>query len=96
MGDGIAEEIETLDIFEIADVLAQEREVAARQADRILHLSADRKNLREFFVQSHRRRHIASRSPYLSQPASRMTNDRIVTTKEDFAIVHKKEVGDAA
>ena len=95
MGDGIAEEIETLDVFEIADMLAQECEVAARQADRILQFSADRKNLREFFVQSNRRRHVASRPPYLSQPASRMTNHRIVATKENFAVVHKKEIGDA-
>ena len=34
MRDGIAEEIETVDVFEIADMLAQEREVVARHADR--------------------------------------------------------------
>src|ERR1700733_4469392 len=52
-------------------------------------------NLREFFVQSHRRWHVASRPPYLSQSPDRRANDRIVTTKENLSFMHKKHVGDA-
>ena len=79
--NGVAEEIETLGVFEVADVLAQECEIAARKADRIFQFCPDRQNLRKFFMQSYRSRHVPSRPPYLPHPAGRMANDRIVATK---------------
>src|SRR6202453_2340078 len=65
MCDGFAEEIKTLDVFEVADVLAQERHVSTRETNRIFQLAPDRKNRGKFLVQSHRRRNVASRPPYL-------------------------------
>ena len=86
-------------VVEIADVLRDERLVAARHADRILEIAAERDDRRPRSWQLDRARRVAAGAAHELEAAGRAigarTQHAVVAARDDRTVVHEQRVGDA-
>ncbi len=96
--DGFVERATGRRIVERADVLREERLVAARHADRVLEEGANGQHRRTAPRQPDRRRRVAARPPHergyrARGRRARVADDTVVATNEHVAIVNEQRVG---
>ena len=95
MVDRLLKEIITLHIFQIADMLAEKRVLALRQANRVLEFSAHCQDGGYVLFEKHGHGNEAAGSPELTNLVADDANYRVIAAAEDGAIVHQKAVGHA-
>ncbi len=91
--DGLLEEVVGGEVFEVADVLAQEGVGASGEADGVLELASDGEDRRDGFAELDGGGNEASRATNELRAGGEVLNDRVVAAEEDVAIVEEEEVG---
>src|SRR5581483_3186540 len=86
------EEPVSFQVFEVADVLAQEGVTALREADRVFHFAAHGEDRWQFLSQENGHRHVSSRAPPLANPVTGAADHRIIAAQQNVSVVHKKEI----
>ena len=91
--DGLVEEGITFDIFQIANVLAQERMLALGEADGVLKFASHGQHRREIVFEEDWNRDKPARTPQLSRDPARNPHHRIIAAEQDVAIVDEEAIG---
>src|SRR5450755_3180764 len=82
------EETITLDILQIADVLAQEGVLSFGETDRVLEFAADGQHRRLLVFQKDRHRNESARTPQLARDTARHAHYGIIAAQQDVAVMY--------